>query len=89
MKNSKYRYCGSHSDIESFEDLVSKISDKENHSPYSEEDCQECNKSRNCSSCRRNESLRYCGASFPEIGVYTGDHYDDVITAIINYFNEL
>jgi len=85
---SKYKYCGSNSEsIESFEDLLNKIVGSED--VYNDEyDEQSCGKSPNCSYCKRNESLRYCGKSYPEIGVYTGDHYDDVIDAIITYLND-
>lgn len=87
MKKCEYRYCGNNSgEIEGFGDLLNKITDPENTYQYNEDSC---NKTPNCSYCKRNESLKYCGKSFPEIGVYTGDHYDDVIDAIIKYLNEM
>lgn len=86
MGHSKYKYCGDSDEIEGFEDLITKLLGSENN--YKDEDCFDT-RSSNCNYCKRNESMRYCGKSFPELNVYTGDHYDDVIDAILTYINEL
>lgn len=82
MNNINYKYCGkSNIDREnSFEHLIAQVVGSE----Y--EYVQSCNKS--CNNCRRDDRARYCGKGSQIIGIYTGDHYDDVIDAIIKYLEE-
>lgn len=88
MKNKDYRYCGSNnSDISNFEDLLNQITGEENTFQNDEDECG--NPVTNCSFCKRDESFRYCGKDYPNIGVYKGDHYDDVIDAILTYLDGL
>lgn len=87
MKRHNYRYCGSNKDISTFEDLLDQITGEEN-TFYNDED-EYLDPVFKCSFCRRDESFRYCGKDYPNIGVYKGDHYDDVINAIITYLDGL
>lgn len=87
MKKNNYKYCGNSEGISDFEDLLDKIVSEENVFQNPEDDCH--TPTTNCSYCKRNEAMRYCGKDYPSIGVYKGDHYDDVIDAIINYLDGL
>lgn len=84
----KYKYCGSNTNVNSFEDFIKEALGFYNKFNFEEvkEEC--CNKSK-CNTCCRNESLRYCGEDYPEVGVYKGDHYDDVIEAVLNYVKSI
>lgn len=90
MKKQEYKYCGTSFDKNiSFEDFVNKVIPEGATFKFEDEDFEdscdkkECDKQKTCISCERNESLKYCGDNYPEFGIYKGDHYDDVIEAII------
>lgn len=87
----QYKYCGEKKeDIHYFEDFVENFVDPEEVFISIEEEEECCNEQPpSCVSCYRNENLRYCGEDYPELGVYKGDHYDDVIDSIINYTNNI
>lgn len=87
----KNKCCKRPNKSNDLEHLIANVLFKDEVFHY-EEDCEESdkcgNKRNNCYSCKRDESNRYCGRDFPSVGVYRGDHYDDVIEAILQYIEE-
>lgn len=81
---AKYTYCGKkHKDeIHNFEDFVDyTLSSKDTFKEeVYEDDCHI--PVEVCKTCKRNEGLRYCGLDYPDLGIYKGDHYDDVIESL-------
>lgn len=70
---------------ETFEDFVDSLVDSEDVFQY--EYGEECEPIKSqCRLCYRNESMRYCGQDYPQLGIYKGDHYDDVIESIVANF---
>lgn len=85
----KYKYCGKVLNGTSFEDFVDNFVNREEVYMCCENECNNCCEN-SCVECHRNSSMTYCGQSYPDLGVYQGDHYDDVIEAIIgNCTNEI
>lgn len=86
----KNKHCKCSDNVsKKLENLIANVIFEEEVFQYSDE-CDEGNECKytrknSCNSCKRDESLRYCGRSFPSIGVYNGDQYDDVIESILEY----